>query len=306
MILCAGEALIDMLPRRTAEGEDAFVPHAGGSVFNTAIALGRLGAGAGYFGGLSTDFMGEILAASLAASRVDTSLCIRSPRPTTLAFVRLVDGQASYAFYDEGTAGRMLDPAALPVLPENVQALFFGGISLISEPCARAYEALMAREAFARVTMLDPNIRPGFITDEAAYRARLGRMLGMADIVKVSDEDLTWLLGPGHVADRAGELLALGPRLVFVTEGGAGARAYTVEHEVRLRAEQVTVVDTVGAGDTFNAGVLAELQKAGLLSKPALAKLSQGAIEAALSLAIRAAAVTVSRAGANPPWAAEI
>ncbi len=306
MILCAGEALIDMLPRRTAEGEDAFAPHAGGAVFNTAIALGRLGAGAGYFGGLSTDFLGDLLASTLAASNVDTRLCPRSPRPTTLAFVRLVNGQASYAFYDEGTAGRMLDPDALPALPDSVHALFFGGISLISEPCATAYEALMAREAASRVTMIDPNIRTGFITDEAAYRARLDRMLAMADIVKVSDEDLTWLLGPGHVSDRAGELLALGPKLVFITEGSEGARAYTAEHEVKLHAETVTVVDTVGAGDTFNAGILAELQKAGLLAKEHLHYLSKGAIEAALSLAIRAAAVTVSRAGANPPWANEI
>jgi fructokinase len=306
MILCAGEALIDMLPRRTAGGEDAFAPHAGGAVFNTAIALGRLGASAGYFGGLSTDFMGDLLASRLAESGVDTSLCVRSARPTTLAFVRLVDGQASYAFYDEGTAGRMLDPAALPALPGDVSALFFGGISLIAEPCGTAYEALMAREAEARVTMIDPNVRTGFITDEAAYRARLERMIGMADIVKVSDEDMTWLLGPGHISDRAGQLLALGPKLVFVTEGGDGARAYTAEHEVKLHAEPVTVVDTVGAGDTFNAGVLAELQKAGLLTKPGLSALSRGAIEAALSLAIRAAAVTVSRAGANPPWAKEI
>jgi fructokinase len=306
MILCAGEALIDMLPRRTAEGEDAFAPHAGGAVFNTAVALGRLGAEAGYLGGLSTDFLGEHLVASLGASRVDTHLCVRSSRPTTLAFVRLVDGQASYAFYDEGTAGRMLDPAALPTLPASVHAVFFGGISLIAEPCGTAYETLMAREAASRVTMIDPNIRTGFVTDENAYRARLERMIALADIVKVSDEDLTWLFGPGHVSDRAGQLLSLGPRLVFITEGGDGARGYTAEHEVKLHAEPVNVVDTVGAGDTFNAGVLAELQKAGLLTKPALAKLSRGAIEAALSLAIRAAAVTVSRAGANSPWATEI
>jgi hypothetical protein len=117
MILCAGEALIDMLPRRTAEGEDAFAPHAGGAVFNTAVALGRLGAEAGYFGGLSTDFMGELLAARLADSRVDTHLCVRSRRPTTLAFVRLVDGQASYAFYDEGTAGGCSTPPRCPPCP---------------------------------------------------------------------------------------------------------------------------------------------------------------------------------------------
>jgi fructokinase len=306
MILCAGEALIDMLPRRTAGGEDAFAPHAGGAVFNTAVALGRLGAKAGYFGGLSTDFMGDLLAARLAESRVDIHLCVRSRRPTTLAFVRLVDGQASYAFYDEGTAGRMLDPAALPAMPDDVRAVFFGGISLISEPCGTAFETLLAREAATRVCMIDPNVRTGFVTDEPAYRARLERMIGLADIVKVSDEDMTWLLGPGHISDRAGEILALGPKLVFVTEGGHGARAYSAEHEVKLHAEAVTVVDTVGAGDTFNAGLLAELQRAGLLTKDALAHLSRGAIEAALSLAIRAAAITVSRAGANPPWAHEI
>ena len=306
MILCSGEALIDMLPRQTTEGEDAFAPHAGGSVFNTAVALGRLGAETGYFGGLSTDFLGDLLATRLADAGVRSDLAARSDRPTTLAFVRLVDGQASYAFYDEGSAGRMLDPAALPALPDEVTCLFFGGISLIGEPCGTTYETLMAREATARVTMIDPNIRTDFVTDAPAYRARLERMMKLADIVKLSDEDMTWLLGPGHVSDRAGEILALGPKLVFVTEGRDGARGYTAEHEVKLHAEEVAVVDTVGAGDTFNAGILAELQRAGLLSKPALAHLTRGAIEAALSLAIRAAAVTVSRAGANPPWAHEI
>lgn len=306
MILCAGEALIDMLPRRSTEGEDAFAPYAGGAVFNTAIALGRLGAKPGFFCGISNDLFGELLVDALTASEVDASLSVRSARPTTLAFVRLVDGQASYAFYDEGTAGRMLKPEDLPALPDTVKAVFFGGISLVGEPCGSAYEALMAREAAARVTMIDPNIRPSFITDETAYRARISRMLALADIVKVSDEDLTWLLGSGHISDRAGELLAMGPKLVFITEGGDGARGYTAEHEVKLHAEKVEVVDTVGAGDTFNAGILAELQQAGLLSKETLSSLGRSAIEATLSLAIRAAAVTVSRAGANPPWAGEI
>ncbi len=106
MILSCGEALIDMLPRETTLGEPAFSPYAGGAVFNTAIALGRLGVPSGFFTGLSTDLFGEILDQTLAASKVDTSLCARSGRPTTLAFVKLVDGQATYAFYDENTAGR--------------------------------------------------------------------------------------------------------------------------------------------------------------------------------------------------------
>src|SRR6056297_1116438 len=135
MILCAGEALIDMLPRETAAGEPAFAPHAGGAVFNTAIALGRLGAETGFLSGLSSDMFGTILDDALLAAHVDASLAIRSDRPTTLAFVKLTDGHADYAFVDENTAGRMLREADMPPVPDRVGAMFFGGISLPVEPC---------------------------------------------------------------------------------------------------------------------------------------------------------------------------
>lgn len=306
MILCCGEALIDMLPRESRGGEPCFAPYPGGAVFNTAVALGRLGAPAGFFSGLSSDLFGEQLRAALTASHVGTALTVTSDRPTTLAFVRLVDGQASYAFYDENTAGRMLTPADLPALPASVRALFFGGISLVGEPCGTAYEALLTREAAARVTMIDPNIRPGFIRDEAAYRARLGRMLALADVVKLSDEDLRWLQGPGDTADLAAGLRAQGPKVVLVTEGARGATGYCAAGAVFVAAQKVTVVDTVGAGDTFNAGVLAALAQAGALSSARIAGLTEAELHAALTLAVRAAAVTVSRAGANPPWAAEL
>ena len=134
MILCAGEALIDMLPRETTAGEAAFAPHAGGAVFNTSIALGRLGVPTQLYTGISTDLFGEVLVDTLAASDVDASLAHRSDAPTTLAFVKLVDGHASYAFYDENTAGRMLPTDCLPAVAAD--ALFFGGISLAVEPCA--------------------------------------------------------------------------------------------------------------------------------------------------------------------------
>ncbi|MBL3570503.1 carbohydrate kinase [Rhodovulum sulfidophilum] len=307
MILCAGEALIDMLPRTSTEGEPAFAPHAGGAVFNTAIALGRLGAPTGFLAGLSTDLFGTQLAEALAASGVETGLCLRSDRPTTLAFVMLVGGQARYAFYDEATAGRMLAPADLPALPASVRALFCGGISLMAEPCGSAYEALFLREAGSRVTMLDPNIRPGFIADEAAYRARIARMIAAADILKISDEDLHWLEGPGDARDLARGLLTRGPRLVLLTRGAGGAHALTAGAECHVPAPPVQVVDTVGAGDTFNAGLLAGLARAGQLDRDTLADGVPGAeLKAALDLAIRAAAVTVSRAGANPPWAADL
>jgi fructokinase len=301
MILCAGEALIDMLPRETDAGEPAFAPYAGGAVFNTAIALGRLDAPVGFFSGISTDLFGDLLIRPLEASGVDASFAHRSDRPTTLAFVTLKDGHATYAFYDENTAGRMLSDADLPVVPDGVMALFFGGISLVVEPCAGAYEALLTREADTHAVMIDPNIRPGFIKDEDAYRARLGRMIGNSDIVKVSDEDLIWLLGEGEIDELARQLLIAGPALVCVTEGAKGVRGYFSGGTVSVSSRKVEVVDTVGAGDTFNAGFLAALHERGALAKDRVRRLSADDIEAALSLGARAAAVTVSRAGANPP-----
>jgi fructokinase len=306
MILCAGEALIDMLPGRTGAGEPAFVPHPGGSVFNTAIALGRLGAPTGLFSGLSGDLFGRMLDRALIASGVDAGFAIRSARPTTLAFVALDDGQASYVFYDENSAGRMLTAADLPALPDRIEALFLGGISLAVEPCGAAYQALMLREAGARVTMLDPNIRPGFAADEAALRARLAAMIAAADIVKLSLDDLRWLLGPGDAAELARGLLERGPKLVVLTLGADGARAFARTAEAEIPARPVEPVDTIGAGDTFNAGLLAALRAGGHLSKPGLGCLSYAALVGALDLASRAAAVTVSRAGANPPWREEL
>jgi fructokinase len=306
MILCCGEALIDMLPRETSAGEAAFAPYAGGAVFNSAIALGRLGAPVEFITGLSSDLFGDVLRASLAESNVGATYANVSTRPTTLAFVKLTNGQAKYVFYDEGTAGRMLSVSDLPKLGSDVEAMLFGAISLIPEPCGSAYEALMAREHKRRVTMLDPNIRPGFIPDPAAHRARMMRMVAMADIVKLSDEDLTWFGEEGSVEEIARRWLCLGPKLILLTRGGDGATGYTLRHTVHVPTRRVEVVDTVGAGDTFNAGVLAALNEAGLLTKAAVSDLSAGQVEAALSLGVRAAAVTVSRAGANPPWRREL
>ncbi len=297
-ILCCGEALIDMLPG--AGG--SFMPHPGGGMFNTARALGRLGARAAFFWGLSTDMFGATLAAHLHDAGVDTTACPRVDRPCTLAFVTLAGDEARYAFYDEGTAGRLLTPAGLPRVA--AEALVFGGISLAAEPCGSAMEALFAREAGRRAVMVDPNIRPGVLRDEPALRARLGRMLAGADIVKLSAEDLAWLSpdGPGFVQG----LLAAGVRLVCVTDGAREARAYLPGQVLHEPARPVAVADTVGAGDTFNAGLLAALQAAGALTKPGLAALTPETVRAALRLGVAAAAVTVSRPGADPPWAHEI
>jgi len=308
MILCCGEALIDMIPEPTVSGQSGFVPHSGGAVFNTAIALGRLGQQAGMLTGLSSDMFGQQLRAGLAAAGVDASHVISSDRPTTLAFVKLQDGQASYSFFDENSAGRMVTAGQMPDLSAQVSALYFGGISLACEPGAEAYAALLAREGTTRAVMIDPNVRPAFINDAARYRARLNRMMAAADIIKISDEDLDWIVPSDlALAQKVKSLLALGPALVILTKGRDGATGYFGGgDEVHVPSQRVTVVDTVGAGDTFNAGVLAALSDCGALDKGAIASLGPQKLAQVLEFGAKVAAVTVARAGANPPWASEL
>lgn len=299
MILCAGEALIDMLPRQTALGEATFMPCTGGAALNMAVALARLDTPVSLFTGLSTDMFGNQLRATLAAAGVGDRAAT-SDRPTTLAFVELVDGSARYAFFDENTAGRMLTADDLPAL-DDVQAVALGGISLAVEPCADAFETLCTRAAPDKLVMIDPNIRPLFISDEARYRARLTRMMAVADIVKLSDEDLDWWNGGDIDA-----LLASGPKMLVMTKGPEGAVAIRASGMVSVPATRVNVVDTIGAGDTFNAGFMAGLSDANALSKAALATLSDDTLRNALSLGVQAAGITVSRAGANPPHRSEL
>jgi fructokinase len=308
MILCCGEALIDMIPTPTDTGRDGFVPHAGGAVFNTSIALGRLGVQTGMLTGLSTDMFGQQLADALKASHVDTSHVITSDRPTTLAFVRLQDGHATYSFFDENSAGRMLSPKDLPEVSSEVSSLYFGGISLACEPGANTYATLLKREGKTRAVMMDPNIRPQFIRSIEEYRTRLDGMMAMADIMKVSDEDLNWMVpAPLSLNEKVEVMLDKGPSVVILTRGGEGATGFLADgSEVTVPAQRVEIVDTVGAGDTFNAGVLAKLYELGALQKNKLKALSADALIQALAHGASVAAVTVSRAGANPPWADEL
>ena len=307
MIVCGGEALIDMIPCRTGDGATCFSPHAGGAVFNTAIALGRLGMPTGLVAGISSDLFGSQLRDILETSRVSLDLLVTRDLPTTLAFVTLKDGQARYAFYDENTAGGTLTADLLPELPAPVAAIFIGGISLINEPCGSAFETLASRHAGDAVIMTDANIRPSLVSDEGAYRRRLGRLSPMADIVKLSDEDIDWLVeGTMTPEEYAHRILGTGARLVIVTRGPDGATAYTRDLAVGSVTDQAEVIDTVGAGDAFNAGILTSLARQGLLAKPLIGELSKPALETALEFANSVAAISVSRQGADPPWLSEL
>ena len=164
----------------------------------------------------------------------------------------------------------------------------------------------MKREAKSRVICFDPNIRPGMIKDRRRHLARLTRMIAMADIVKLSDEDVVWMTGKDDAKAAARKWLKLGAKVVLVTRGSKGVDALTASHAVSRTAEKVKVADTVGAGDTFTAGFLAALRAMKLLDKKKLANLSEANLATALGFAARAAAITCSRPGADPPWAREL
>jgi len=308
MILCCGEALIDMLPSRDKHGQIAYFPKVGGAVFNTSIALGRLKADAGFLSGLSTDLFGVQIKKALVESGVEHALSIERDLPTTLAFVELLDGNATYHFYDENTAGRMLTEDMCPDIPNSVSAMYFGGISLVVEPCCDFYIGLAKRCYRDKVVMVDPNIRPGFIKDADKYRAKLDTLFAACNILKVSEEDLDWLVpGPLTLLEKASELRVKGPEVVILTRGHEGATAIFGDDEiVDVPALKAQVVDTVGAGDTFNAGVLASLSAQNALTKLGLTKVSRDIMKDALTFGAQVAAITVSRAGANPPWLQEL
>lgn len=302
MIVCIGEALVDMIPRTLPSGDESYLPISGGAVFNTSIALSRLGSKAALLTGLSTDLFGQQIRASMLQSGVDTDLVVASDRPTTLAFVKLIDGSAQYSFFDENSAMRMLTLSDLGAFPKSAKALFMGGISLAIEPFGVACKEYLGTLDDDVPVMVDPNIRPTFISDEKAYRERLQTIIARSDIIKVSDEDLE-LMEPGsNFEEIAKDWIEQGASLVLRTLGGDGAEAITATQAVKVNGVPVEVVDTVGAGDTFNAGLLHSLDTAGKLNRSSLKNLDDQDISTALSFACRCAAHTVGQAGANPPW----
>ncbi|GHI84813.1 fructokinase [Streptomyces xanthophaeus] len=291
VIVVGGEALIDLVP--VARPPGALLPRPGGGPYNTALALGRLGAEVAFCSRVSADGFGETLLAGLRAAGVDLSLVQRGPEPTTLAVPSLgPDGSASYGFYVEGTADRLF--TLPPALPPGARALALGTCSLVLEPGASAYEDLLRRESGrGLLTLLDPNIRPALIADPAAYRARfLDRLLPCTTVLKLSEEDALWLGG------RPSDWLAAGPSAVVLTRGAAGLTVWTREGaEHTAAARPVAVADTIGAGDTVNAALLHRLAAApgAPVDWPQV-----------LAYAAHAASLTCSRPGAEPPYAAEL
>ena len=301
VILVGGEALFDLV----YDGGVDLQGHPGGAAFNTARTVARLGQPVAYLGRLSTDRFGTRLERMLVADGVRLDAVVRTDEPTTLALAELDEtGSARYRFYERATSAPGLTPeAALAALPPAVSILHVGTLGLTLEPMAAALEAVVEELSGKVLVMVDPNIRPWVIGDADAYRGRLRRVIGHSDVVKVSEEDMTWLEPQQDAAAAARTLLQAGPRVVLLTRGGDGVLVVTGTGDVPVPALDVEVVDTIGAGDAFGGGFLAWWRAQGL-GRDELG--DQAAIVEAATFGALVAARTVERAGASPPFLHEV
>jgi fructokinase len=304
-IALTGEALIDFTASEA--GTLAFLGHEGGSPLNTAVACARLGQPTGFFTQLSTDLFGERLMGFLQRNGVDTRFILRSDAPSTLAFVERTPQTNRYAFYTRGSADATWAPEPLPQLPEDCRFLHFGSISLLQDPAATRIADLVAANRGRRVIVFDPNVRPSLIADMAAYRARVTGWFALADLVKLSDEDAE-LLAPGQAVDvLAAQILAAGARAVIVTRGGEGATLWRAGRAaLSVAAPRVQVVDTIGAGDTFTAGLSVSLLAHGVEQPAQIGELGDDAWREVMAFAATAAALNCTREGADPPTLAAV
>jgi fructokinase len=328
-ITVLGELVVDLLPVLSGDSGPAgtapqYVARPGGNALNVAVTAGRLGAPVELRARLGTGPLGGNLRRHAELSGVDVSGFVSALEPVSLAVVGLRDdGSADYGFHVLGAADwQWTDDELADVVPETTAILHIGSISGWTAPGSEAIARLAERlHAAGSIISLDPNIRPMLAegpagaslgNDAAVVRARLERLLSVADIVKVSSEDLVWL-EPGSPTDAAGldaavqRWAGLGPALTLLTDGGAALRVGRPGRPVRrFEPPQVTVADTVGAGDSLAAGLLCGLFAAGVRTQADLRALDDAALRAVLDDAVLVAALTCTRTGADPPTAAEL
>lgn len=297
MILCGGDALIDFVPV-ARDGEEAFVPKPGGAVLNTATALARLGEEVTFLGGVSTDLFGDQLIRHMEREGIDTGYIDRTPHDSTLAFVTLAGGEARYAFYDDTSAGRRW--TGIANVPQ-ADCLHIASVTLIADPSASAYAQLAERVSGEMIVSLDPNCRPTLVADRAVYAERIKRIAAVSHIVRFSDEDFAYLYPEEDEVAVTETLLAGTPKLILISRGPDGASAFWSGGRLDLAAPPVDLADSIGAGDTFHAGVLAALRRGGHMTHAALAKLERGTVGAALRFGAAAAALNCEQQGCNPP-----
>ncbi len=307
MIFVGGENLMDLIQTGRQNENGLFEAVPGGSPYNLAMAAGRQGVSVGYLTPISQDSNGDQLAEKLTASNV--VLCgSRSPAPTSLAMVSIADGVPSYAFYREGTAERQVEIDELSGnLTEHASIFHIGSLGLTGGEDALVWEAFAkrAKEQGVKVS-LDPNVRASLINDPSVYRARIQRMMALADILKLSDEDLEWLYEDMNQEKALTEMLSnTNAEIIMLTKGGEGSSIWHEGSWHDMPSHSLKqLIDTVGAGDTFMASMLVWLtQNANLENLGSLSLLEKKEMQ---TYASQAAAINCERQGCNPPWSNEL
>jgi fructokinase len=314
VILCVGEAVIDLLQTDIAGTGQAFLPIPGGCAYNTSIAIGRLGVPVSFLGRISKNFFGDMQVKRLLENNVNDTLLIRCEQNPVLSFIRIEEGkEPQYAFYEEGTSDRALSPEELPEkLPENANCVVFGSISIVMEPIGSTIETFILEKARGIVTAFDPNIRPFIIKDRDAYVRRFKKLSRASDIVKISLEDYEYIDANSGPQEALENLINMGTKLAIITLGPKGAQAMlhrndgTVSNAFAPGIKIPSIVDTVGAGDTFHGAFLAWLEQRGKLSHNAINNLSENDLLNALVFANNAAAFVCGRHGCEPPYKEQI
>ncbi|MGV8890207.1 MAG: carbohydrate kinase family protein [Pseudomonas sp.] len=307
MYLVCGEALFDFFSEDDASGLASkvnFKAIAGGSPFNVAVGLRRLGVEAALFAGLSTDYLGRRLQQVLQDEGVRPDYLVDFAAPTTLAMVAVgANGSPHYSFRGEGCADRQLKTEHLPELGPDVRGLHIGSFSLVVQPIADTLLALVRQESGKRLISLDPNVRLNPEPNIDLWRSRVATLVELADLIKVSDEDLR-LLYPEQDPQRVIEgWLQHRCQLVFLTRGGEGATVFSKGHgSWSVPACSVKIADTVGAGDTFQAALITWLTEQQLDSVEGVQSLGREQIDGMLKFAVQAAALTCSKTGPDLPY----
>ena len=307
MFLSCGEALFDLFPSVETDAGFTFDGRIGGSPFNVAVGLSRLGRRSALFTGVSSDPLGRRLERTLEDEGVETVWLVRKRNPTTLALVGLgPDGIPQYSFYGHDSADSSVSEADLPDLPPSVAALHFGSYSLVVEPTGSSLLELARRNHDGRLMSFDPNLRLNVEPDAGRWRRRVEAFSEIVDLIKMSDEDLA-ILFPGDDIDSAiSRWSARGVHLIVVTRGGDGALVSLDGEVFEVSGRTVEVVDTVGAGDSFLAGLLCGLDELGKATKPGLREVSPDECRRIVDFATTAAAITCTRRGADLPFRSDL
>ncbi len=306
-IVICGESLLDVFQNGATPNGLHLDAVVGGSPLNVAAGVQRMGGRAVFFGAVSRDFLGDRILASIEQEGLSTEALVRCDAPTTLSLVGVdAAGVPSYRFYGHGGADRQLLPEHLAALPAQVAAIHFGSYGCVVEPIGSTLRALVEARHRDTVISFDPNVRLNVEPSLAVWRDHIEWMASRTHLLKLSDEDFERLYPGEDIEVLAARWLSAGVALVMMTRGGEGAFAWTKAGRVQVAAPKVTVQDTVGAGDTFQAATLIALAEIGRLSPQALADISLDEVSRVADFAARAAAITCTRRGPDLPRRAEL